>query len=487
MKKKFKAYSLAIMTICLAFICLVGCKKAETSPSDSNITKDGSKIVFTDDEGEKIVLDKLPERIISLYSAHTENIFELGGKDKLIGASKTSIYPPDAAFLPRFDYKGDPEEVIAVEPDVVLIRPFVTKKAPDYVSSLKNAGITVISLYPKSLDDFDSYISTLGVILGEEERAKNKLEEFWGKLEEIKATTSKIEDKKSLFFESTEANLRTVTSSSLAGRGIELAGGINIAKDATPVSETSSIASFGAENILSHADDIDIYVSQRGAMNAGGNEHSISIRPGFDTIKAIKEGKVFLINEKIISSPTFRFYKGVRELSRFMYPEIMDKLAYPDLDKELTREDFAQIIVKAKHLPIFVPSSSKYYNNLLEGEKPKAHIYGMFEDVDFNNESFDYIETAVNSGACPYDKIDGKDIFNPSKRVTREELASALFILNDLPISDREISILDEEDCQNKRIVHSVLEAGLMEAKDGRFLPKESVTIGEALRAFGIN
>ena len=314
-----KKLTALILGACLSLgIVFSGCTQKKEIAEKREILSSGGEVVFIDDEGNEITLKEPLKRIISLYSAHTENLFAIGAGDCLIGASKTSVYPFEAALLPRFDYKADPETVIASEPDAVLIRPFVSKKAPDFVEALKTAGIRVISLYPNSLDDFESYIQTLGAMTGKEEEAKLCLSEFWDSLEEIREKSSSIEDKKTIFFESTEKDLRTVTEGSLAGKAIELAGGINAAKGAKAVSETSSIASFGAEKLLEKADEIDVYVSQRGAMNTGGNEHSISIRPGFDTIKAIKEGKILLINEKLISSPTFRYVKGVSELARFM-------------------------------------------------------------------------------------------------------------------------------------------------------------------------
>ena len=101
-----------IFTILLLFaLTLSGCagpSNANTQPEETT-----KAISFTDDDGKTIQLDKPCEKIISLYSAHTENLFTLGAGDKIIGVHKASIYPPEAAFLPRFDYNGDPEAIIA--------------------------------------------------------------------------------------------------------------------------------------------------------------------------------------------------------------------------------------------------------------------------------------------------------------------------------------------------------------------------------------
>ena len=90
------------------------------------------------------------------------------------------------------------------------------------------------------------------------------------------------------------------------------AGGINVAADAQPIKEGSSIApGVGIWPGGRHA----AYVSQRGAMNAGGNLH-IMIRPGLTRSKPSKAGGA--INEKIISSRYFGSTK-VRELARYLY------------------------------------------------------------------------------------------------------------------------------------------------------------------------
>ena len=67
---------------------------------------------------------------------------------------------------PIYDYNADPENVIAAEPDLVLIRPFINRKSPDFVAALENAGLTVVSLYPESFEEFDGYIEKLAMLTG---------------------------------------------------------------------------------------------------------------------------------------------------------------------------------------------------------------------------------------------------------------------------------------------------------------------------------
>lgn len=457
-------------------------EESVTAANDSTETDGGSnvqgKIHFTDDEGREINLDVPASRIISFYSAHTENLYALGAEDKMIGNYKTETYPAAAAFMPMYDYTADPEKVIAANPDVALIRPFVTEKNPDFVDALEKAGIQVVSLYPETFEDFDDYIRKLAMLTGTEAVAEEKLDAFHNEIKEVSEQVAAVTDKQTVFFESTETNLRTVTPDSMAGLALQFAGAVNLAADAVPMSEGSTIAEFGEEKILEHANDIDVYISQRGAMNSGGNLISISERAGFDTIKAVQEDRVYLINEKIISSPTFRYVKGVHEVARFLYPELMDDTSSYAVDEPATRRDFVNIVVKSAHIPIYMPTSSKYYTT-----EQKGHLFGLFEDVPWTDEDFDAIESAVYSGYIEWEKQGEKEFYHPEEIVTREELAQTLFLMGDFEKQENQLEIKDISDCTNGRIVQTLVDNGVFILEDGKFDPQREVTKQEILDA----
>ncbi|MDR1148848.1 MAG: ABC transporter substrate-binding protein [Spirochaetaceae bacterium] len=285
-------------------------------------------ISITDDEGNTISFDKPFARIISFYSAHTENLFTLGAGAKLIGGHSTCDYPAAARNLPVFEYTGDPEYVIAAMPDIVLIRPFVRRHNPAYISALENAGIPVVSLYPESFGAFDEYIRRLALLSGTD--AEQKLEEFHAELRDIENKDSVIKERLNVFFETTERETRTASPESLPALAIEISGGVNIARDAKPVTPLSSIAPYGTEKLLSRADDIDAYIVQTGAMNPARSIDTLRRRAGFLAIKAIRDGKVLFIDERIVSSPVFRYLQGVKTIAHFLYPDEFDKPEYAE-------------------------------------------------------------------------------------------------------------------------------------------------------------
>lgn len=438
-----------------------------------------SSISFIDDEGNLINLDKKCERVIALYSAHVENIYYLGAGSQLLGGYTSAIYPPEALEKANYTYRGDAETIIAANPDCVLIRPFITRKAPQFIEQLEMAGISVVSLYPATFDQFDSYIERLGMLLGKQEQAQIMLSDFHNNLDEIHEITSTIEDKQTVFFESTDKNVRTVSPSSMPSRAIEIAGGINIASDVESMSIGGSIASYGIERVLLNASNIDVYISQVGAMNAGGNIRTVSDRPGFKTIKAIKNGRFYNLSEKLISSPTFRYYKGVREIARYLYPDILDDISAYESDNICTNRDYANIIMRMNHLPLYTPTSSKYYKKTI-----LAHTYGFFEDVSWNDDDFDAIETAVYSGLAPFTTIGDSEYYHPNNAVTRGQLASTLYLMGEFPTADSHQNIEDLGNCAVPKIVQKIVDHKLMFLdEDGNFNPKDTITNQEVIDA----
>lgn len=450
----------------LLLTALPGCTASRPGNQDG-------KIRITDDLGKTTVMEKPATRIISFYTAHTENLFSLGLNEEIIGVYATETYPPEALKKPAYDYREDPEKVIAAQPDLVLIRPFVKESAPDFVRALESAGINVVCLYPEKFEQFDDYISKLGILTGKEAEAARLLQKFHQDLKAIENTTAGL-PKKKVFFESTETEYRTITPDCMAAAALRMAGGVNIAADAQPIKEGSSIAPYGTERILAHAGEIDVYIAQRGSMNSGGTPDAIKIRPGFDTIKAVKEGKVYNIDEKLVSSPTFSFARGVRELARMLYPDTFDDLSQYREKSQLTRQEMAEIIVRFKHMPIFTPTSKSYQ------AKPGSHVYGGFEDVKTGHPYFDYIETAVLAGIMEADE----KVFYPQKALTRDELANIVFTMFDLKEGEDRISVNDIEKCKKPRIVETLCQNGIMRLDAGGFFrPDDAVSGAEALSA----
>ncbi len=284
------------------------------------LQRNAQAIDLTDQSGKTIHVEHPFTRIISLYGAHTENLVRLGLDKEIIGRTGDDDYPPEIAQKPEFSDKDDPEKFIAARPDLVLIRPMIETSHPELFAKLQQAGITIVSLQPTTVDQMYAYWRDLGKLTGAANKAEAMIREFQTGLAEIRERFADIPAAKRprVFFESIHAKMRTFSPDSITLFSLESAGGMNIATDAPPRHATN-IAEYGKEQILSHANDIDVFIAQTGRMNRV-DKSTLLNEPGFQAIKAVQDGRVYLIDEKLVSRPTMRLLLGIRQLSEMLYP-----------------------------------------------------------------------------------------------------------------------------------------------------------------------
>lgn len=266
-----------------------------------------------DQAGRKIVVTRPFHRIISLYGAHTENLFALGVGDRLVGVSPHESYPKEALGKPSFSYHDGAEKFLAAEPDLILIRPMIDRAYGSLFAQLERLGITVASVQPKTVSEMFTYWRILGMLTGTRERAEQLVARFQQTVAQYRDAAASMPRKKKVYFESIHSKMKTFSPQSMAVFALTTAGGINIAADAKTVSGTN-IADYGKERILSHGPEIDVYLAQVGPMNRPTIE-LIRNEPGFQTIRAVRTGNVFLIDEQLVSRPTIRLLEGIRTIA----------------------------------------------------------------------------------------------------------------------------------------------------------------------------
>jgi len=282
-----------------------------------------NSVTVVDQAGRRIDVSKPFERIISLYGAHTENLFSLGLTDEIIGVSPHEDFPPQAVSRPVFSYHDDPEKFMAARPDLVLVRPMIDRGYPQFVAMLEQSGITVVSLQPATIDEMFIYWEILGLLTGRQDRARQLISRFKHSISDFKDLTDGRSFRKRVYFEAIHGKMKTFAPDSMAIFALETAGGINIAWDAASVRNTN-IAYYGKERILSHAGEIDVFLAQSGTMNRP-TVSMIKNEPGFQVIKAVRADQIYIIEEQIVSRPTMRLLEGIYQIGRILYPDDFDK------------------------------------------------------------------------------------------------------------------------------------------------------------------
>jgi len=263
---------------------------------------------------------RIYQRIISLYSAHTENLVSMGAADQLIGISPSVNYPPEILDRKRYSYRQDPERFIAAMPDLILVRPMIERAYPSLISKLREAGIDVISMQPTGPEEIFAYWRRLGSLSGHSREAEEMIDLFKARLDVLQARVAPIplEKRPRVYFESMHRKMKTFAPTSIALFALEQAGGRNIATDAKQVRDTN-IANYSKERILAHAADIDVFIAQQGRMNPVVFD-TIKNETGFEAIKAVRRDNIVLIDEHLVSRPTLRLLTGMEMLHEHLYP-----------------------------------------------------------------------------------------------------------------------------------------------------------------------
>ncbi len=274
---------------------------------------------ITDNSGQLVTVDRPFTRIISLYTAHTENLVSLGLEKKIIGISTSDDFPPAILNKPRFSYREDPEKFLAARPDLVLVRPMIERAYPQLLKKLRQAGITVVSLQPTGVKGIFAYWRQLGILTGREKEAEQMIGDFRQELARLQEDIAGIpaEQRPQVYFEAIHSKMKTFAPQSIAAFVLKKAGGVNVAVDADQVRQTN-IAYYGKEHILAKANTIEVFLAQRGHMNPVSREKIIQ-EPGFGAIKAIQNDKVYIVEESIVSRPTMRLLDGIRTIRGLIY------------------------------------------------------------------------------------------------------------------------------------------------------------------------
>jgi iron complex transport system substrate-binding protein len=326
--RSFKLIELKLIMVLI--VTAVGSAAAVTGFASDRFSIQAPDTII-DQAGRRVAIQEPFKRIISLYGAHTENLFSLGLSNEIIGVTPHDDYPPQAAGKPVFSYHDDPEKFIAARPDLVLIRPMIDRGYPQFVAMLEKSGITVVSLQPGTIDDMFTYLAVLGILTGKRDRADQLVSGFNESIEAFKDLSGSRVNRKRVYFEAIHSKMKTFAPNSMAIFALESAGGINIAADAKPVRNTN-IAYYGKERILSRASDIDVYLAQYGAMNRP-TVAMIKQEPGFNAIKAVAMDEIYFVDEKIVSRPTMRLLEGIYTIGKYLYPDDLDDRALKILNR----------------------------------------------------------------------------------------------------------------------------------------------------------
>ncbi len=308
---------------------------------------DGSRLM-NDALGE-IVVPKESFRIACTAPAHTSGLLLLGAVDKIVAIDQTfasggwimSKYPQLSEVPVVFaNNETNVEELLNQKPDLVT---YATRYGDETRKQLEELGIVCSGGMKQANDDGMDYLDRVrdnsayyGLVIGgpQAEAAKNFREEFAAIRKAIEERTSDIaeKDRPTVCEVSSAGQQLQVNNGSAIGQMlIDLAGGINAAKDAAGESAgPSGQTIIEPETLLNYDPDILILDKQ-------GYLEELQKDPILSQLKAIQSGRVYIAPTGAMSWP----YNGPEEyLNMYFFAKCIQPDLFDDIDLEEESKKF---------------------------------------------------------------------------------------------------------------------------------------------------
>ncbi|WP_462325974.1 ABC transporter substrate-binding protein [Desulfoplanes sp.] len=282
------------------FLCAAGIAHAEPTRT------------LTDQTGLTVTVPTHPSRVIALAPSAMEIVCYVGGRNQLVGRTRFSDHPPDAAPLPVVGsyVHLDAEKIAALRPDLCIAlkdgTPYVT------VQTLKRMDIPVFAIINDSLDSVLEAIRLVGEALNHENGATGLVDALTSRIRDVQDRVGHVQKRPDVLY---QIDMDPIIS---AGQGtyihelITLAGGRNVAADLT------GYPRFSMEQALTLMPGVIIIPSMD---RSGGWADMVSTWERWPHVPAVRNGRIVQVDSDLFDRPSPRMVDGLEILARILHPE----------------------------------------------------------------------------------------------------------------------------------------------------------------------
>jgi len=282
---------LGALTVIVAVLAavLAACTGGGSEPPAAPTSEVGFPVTLTSN-GVKVTIAKAPSRIVSLSPTATEMLFAIGAGDQILGVDDQSNYPPEAPTTDLSGFTPNVESLIGMGPDLVVVA-----EAPvDLVDGLDAVGVPLLVLpAATTLEDSYSQLDTLGRATGHLVAATEVTNTMKKRVADVLAKVKKRATPLTYYHE-LDDTLFTATSKTFIGSIYSQLGLTNIAD---PADREGGGYPQLSQEFLFKADPDLIFLAD--VKCCGQTAAIASARPGWSSLKAVRNGNVFELDDDI--------------------------------------------------------------------------------------------------------------------------------------------------------------------------------------------
>jgi iron complex transport system substrate-binding protein len=277
-------------------------------------------VTITDALKNEVIIEKKPERIVSLIPSNTEIAYELGLGEEIVGVNDNDNFPE--AVFEKEKVGGleiNIEKIISLEPNLVLAHESTAGSTGAGLQQLRDSGIAVLIVNDaQNIDEVYETIVMVGEATGEKETAKTLVAEMKAKIDDISARAKEIKDEeqKTVFVEVSPApEIYSVGVNTFMNEMLQMINAKNVITD-------EGWIKIDPEAVIER--NPDVIITTHGYYT-GDPISEVVNRDGWQDITAVKNEQIVDVHSDIVTRTGPRIAQGVEELAKAIYPEIFDK------------------------------------------------------------------------------------------------------------------------------------------------------------------
>jgi iron complex transport system substrate-binding protein len=273
-------------------------------------------VTETDASGHEVTVDAEPERVVTLNPSAAQTMWQIGGKEKVVGVSQFGDYLGGAEDLPTvtsgYPSSVNVEQVIELNPDLVLAPNTI---ANDSVRQLRNAGLTVYRFeMATSIEDVYQKTQLIGRLSGECSGAEETVSQMQTDVQNVEQAVEG-QERPTVYYHMTGGF--TAGENTFIGKLVETAGGHNIAAD---VNASRPYFEISSEVVVQQDPDWVVVTAQPGKL--GKNPRSYI--PEDSVIRnttAWEENNILVLNSNYLSQPAPKITQPLTRMAKSFQPD----------------------------------------------------------------------------------------------------------------------------------------------------------------------
>ena len=257
-----------------------------------------------------------PQRIVSLAPNITEIIFALGAQDRLVGVTSYCHWPPEARKIGSVGGFLNPniEVIIERRPDLVIVTPNGNNK--ELVETLEKLKIQVLVCPSYNISQIFDAVEVIGKTLGLQDSATKIISEMGKQVKDVEKLVKGAKSAKVAAIVGRRP-LIVVGNNEFISDLIKVAGGQNLVS-----SGKIRYPHYSYEELIVAGPDVIIDLSVGNEGSDVGCAEAINHWKNFSTIPAIKNNRVYCLDNSTFLIPGPRAVGSVAELARLLHPEV---------------------------------------------------------------------------------------------------------------------------------------------------------------------